>query len=306
MITMDKDLLLNKDQQKVEHVMIDSCPSVLLSLDLNSHKITNITLKITNCGNVKIVNIKYDPIFSGQQVVNIELENLDTFTLQQLEIDDALMVIGLFLCSFGNYFVFQISSKNVGSVLIYKTIFSHLPSYSLAMENTGKVSIIDSVFNNTASGSIIVDTANEVEIVNNQFSIDTLEVLKMMESQHLYISCNRLIGEAINVECLTISSDLQTLSSRRSFPDSTMPSLTAASLNIKSEKQDSTSMNTILWVLVAVGLLVLSVIFLCICCRRRQHQKQKDEEKSAFKSQIKTEKIEYEKNEEKAVMLPPE
>ena len=105
MITMDKDLLLNKDQQKVEHVMIDSCPSVLLSLDLNSHKITNITLKITNCGNVKIVNIKYDPIFSGQQVVNIELENLDTFTLQQLEIDDALMVIGLFLCSFGNYFV---------------------------------------------------------------------------------------------------------------------------------------------------------------------------------------------------------
>lgn len=290
MITMDKDLLLNKDQQKVEHVMIDSCPSVLLSLDLNSHKITNITLKITNCGNVKIVNIKYDPIFSGQQVVNIELENLDTFTLQQLEIDDALMI----------------SLKNVGSVLIYKTIFSQLSSHGMTMENTGKVSIIDSVFNNTASGSIIVDTANEVEIVNNQFSIDTLEVLKMMESQHLYISCNRLIGEAINVECSTISSDLQTLSSRRSSPDSTMPSLTAASLNIKSEKQDSTSMNTILWVLVAVGLLVLSVIFLCICCRRRQHQKQKDEEKSAFKSQIKTEKIEYEKNEEKAVMLPPE
>jgi hypothetical protein len=239
--------------------------------------------------------------------VHIELENLDTFTLQQLDIDDALMVISLLLCSFGNYFVLKISSKHVGSVLIYKTIFSQLPSPGLTMENTGKVSIIDSVFNNTASGSIIVDTANEVEIVNNQFSIDTLEVLKMYQSPNLYISCNRLIGEAIHVECSTISSSVHIVSSSRiSSSNSTMPSLAAASLDIKSEKQDSTSVNTILWVLVAVGLIVLSVFFLCICWKRRQHQKQKDEEKSAFKAQIETETIGSKQNEEKAVMLPTE
>ena len=191
--------------------------------------------------------------------------------------------------------------------MIYKTIFSQLPSNGLAMENTGKVSIIDSVFNNTAFGSIIVDTAEEVEIVNNQFSIDTLEVLKMYESPNLYISCNRLIGEAIHVECSTISSSVHIVSSsRRSSPDSVVPSLATASLDIKSEKQDSTSVNTILWVLVALGLFLLSVIFLCIRCRRRQHQKQKGEEKIAFKAQIETGKIEFEQNEEKAVMLPTE
>ena len=156
-------------------------------------------------------------------------------------------------------------------------------------------SLIDSVFSNTASGSISVDTVEEVEIVNNQFSRDIIEVLKTKNSPNLYISCNRLLGETVNLECATISSALHTLSSGTSLTESPLSSVSSAALDIKSERKENTFENPILWLLLVVGLVVLTVIFICICLRRRKHKDDDDEEKNALNSNIETEKHEAQK-----------
>merc|ERR1712106_373256 len=132
----------------------------------------------------------------------------------------------------------------------------------------------------------------EVEIVNNQFSIDAIEVIALSESPNLYISCNRIIGEPVNVECAKISSAMQTVSSRSSSPDSTMSSYaSSASMDVKSEKQDSTSMDILVLVLlVTLVLIIVALVIICFCCRRRHKEKEGDVE-IEFNDQVETEKL---------------
>ena len=151
----------------------------------------------------------------------------------------------------------------MSEVFLYQNVFSSLPVNGLRIETTDKVSIIDCVFNNTAPGSISVDTVKEVEIVNNQFSIDAIEVMVMRNSHNLYISCNRIIGEPVNVECAKISSAMQTVSLRSSSNSTISSSASSASLDVKSEKQDSTSMDILLWVLVTLVLIIVALVIIC-------------------------------------------
>eukprot|EP00092_Neocalanus_flemingeri_P012806 GFUD01013798.1.p1 GENE.GFUD01013798.1~~GFUD01013798.1.p1 ORF type:complete len:387 (+),score=115.77 GFUD01013798.1:231-1391(+) len=269
-------------------VSIKSCTELLLAVDLSGVNQDIISLTLTDCGEVQIGNIK----FSEDQKLNIELENMDKFTIQKQTFKEAT----------------TITATNVKELLIYKTTFSHLPNPGIKIEKSAKVSIIDCVFNQTSPGSISVNSVDEVEIINNQFSIDTIEVVELNDfyGSNLYISCNRLHEEAVNLECVTISSALQTVSSATSFPASFFSSLTSASMDVKSERQGSSSVNTILWVLVTVGLVVLTAVIICVCCRGRQDKKESDEEKNSLKSNIETERQEVDKDYEKEVMLTPD
>jgi hypothetical protein len=172
----------------------------------------------------------------------------------------------------------------VKELQLYKTTFSLLPTPGLTIENAEKVSIIDCVFNKTYPGSIHVDNVKEVEIVNNQFSINTIEVIKTTKSPNLYISCNRLLGEAVSMECATISSALHTDSSTSVLPESSMSSISSADLDIKSEKQVTTNVSILLWVMIVAGLVFLTVVLLCVCWRGRQSKEDGDEEKNALKN----------------------
>eukprot|EP00092_Neocalanus_flemingeri_P084104 GFUD01105617.1.p1 GENE.GFUD01105617.1~~GFUD01105617.1.p1 ORF type:complete len:389 (+),score=113.83 GFUD01105617.1:309-1475(+) len=283
---------LKKDNPKVDQVSIEFCTELLLAIDLSGVTSTNIHLKLSNCGKVQIVNIKYDPENSGEKKLNLELENMEKFTIQKQTFAEAT----------------TITATNVKELLIYKTTFSHLSNPGIKIEKSAKVSIIDCVFNETSPGSISVNSVDEVEIINNQFSINTIEVVELNDfyGSNLYISCNRLHEEAVNLECVTISSALHTVSSATSFPASFFSSLTSASMDVKSERQGSSSVNTILWVLVAVGLVVLTAVFICVCCRGRQDKKKSDEEKNSLKSNIETERQEVDKDYEKEVMLTPD
>ena len=181
---------------------------------------------------------------------------------------------------------------NVKSVLLYQASLSHLPPPGLSVVNADKVSIIDSVLNNTTPGVVSLDTVEEVEIVNNQFNIDTIQLVQTKNSTSLYISCNRLHDEPVNLECATISSSLNTVSSRSSLSSTSLSSMISPGPTL-SEKQGSIPDNSILWLLVCVGLAVLTTITICICCRGMQGDKGGvDEEKHALNPNIETEKQE--------------
>jgi len=264
-------------EPEVAHILLHSCQELILSLDLSGVSHHNLTLQVKDSGQVRIGNIKSSQARDREHQLNIQLEDVDKFIIEKQTIEEAL----------------TISSSSVGEVLIYQSALSSIPPPGLTLENADKVSLIDSVFSNTASGSISVDTVGEVEIVNNQFSRDIIELLKTNNSQNLYISCNRLLGEAVNLECATISSALDTLSSVPSLAESSSSSVSSAALDIKSERNETPNENTILWLLLVISLVILTVIFICICLRRRkQHKDEDDEEKNALNSNIETEKQE--------------
>ena len=88
----DKIVNLDKDILTRDNVTIESCASLSLSMDLSGVTTATISILVKNCGNVEIVNIKQDPASHGLQVVDIQLQNLDTFTMQDLHIEDEIMV----------------------------------------------------------------------------------------------------------------------------------------------------------------------------------------------------------------------
>ena len=77
---------------EVTHVTLDSCPSLTLSIDLLEVKATNLTIQIKNSGIVEISNIKYDASLHRHQKLNFQLQNLEKFHMEGLQIDDTLMV----------------------------------------------------------------------------------------------------------------------------------------------------------------------------------------------------------------------
>ena len=175
-------------------------------------------------------------------------------------------------------------------IFLYRNKFSSLPAPGLVVENTNKVSIIDCVFSDIAPGAISVDTVEEVEIVNNQFSIKTIEAIETRNCPNLYISCNRILEDPINVECAKISSDLQI-----SFPGNSSLylqtySLPAASPNVKSSLETTDSLTILLWVLIILFFIIMLVI-MCILYRRRKLQKVGDVQ-IEFKDNVETEKLE--------------
>jgi len=268
--------------QQVSQVTVQSCTQLLLTLDLSGVNTTNMNINIKDCGKVQVENIKSDPIIPGDQKLNFVLENLENFIIQEQTIEGEILI----------------SSTNVSVLFIYKTIFSSQSSPRIDIKMADKVSIIDSVFNTTTNGAITLDTVKKVEIVNNEFSIDTVKVLITKDSPNLYISCNRLHGETFSMECVTISPALHSVSSAISLSSSYLP---PPSPDIKSAKPYSGSPNTILWLLVGVGLSVLSLVTVCVCCRGRR--KRGEEEENFLKSNIETERNEVENNHEKDIML---
>ena len=147
------------------------------------------------------------------------------------------------------------------------------------MKSSDRVSVFDSKFSDIFPAAIVVNAVEDVKIVSSEFNIKITDVVKAENSPNLYISCNRLIGQPINMECASISNSAMFISS-----DPTLATISSSLVPMKTEKQDEESVNSILWLLIAVGLLVLSTIFACTMFRLRSNRRKKMEKKSEFVS----------------------
>ena len=76
---------------KVPTVTIESCPQLLLSLDLSDVTTTNIIIKIRDSGKLQLESIQFDPI-AREQNLTLELDNLKIFTIQEQTIGGAILV----------------------------------------------------------------------------------------------------------------------------------------------------------------------------------------------------------------------
>ena len=145
-------------------------------------------------------------------------------------------------------------------ILILNSQFTLLPPAGLNVQNSQKLSVFNSKFNEIAPAAIAVNSVEEVKIVSNEFSMDTVGVIQTANSPNLYISCNRLLGEPTNRECASVSE------SSTSF----VHSVFSPSLSVKTEDQHIGSVNSPLWLLISIGFVAISIILVCILCRRRK------------------------------------
>ena len=78
---------------QISRIQLNSCPDVVLSLDLESVEPGVQTLEIKNSQNVKIESIKFDPKFENQQRLRMMFSNVVRAVLSNLEVTETLQVI---------------------------------------------------------------------------------------------------------------------------------------------------------------------------------------------------------------------
>lgn len=261
--------------QEVRSVLIQSCEDLLVGLDLTGVNPTQIPIKFKNCGKVSFSFINFDRQFTGGQMIKFHLETVNSVKMEGLEVKDAM----------------QIKTNRVKELLLTGNRFTHIPLPGFEIVHADKLVINDNYFHRISPGSITVKSAKEVEVINNQFSINADRVVDSSEGSRLYISCNRLLGQSISLECVTTTTT--TTLAPSTTTTTTTTSTTAVIMTTESKElmlgnnneevksaENGLSVELLIGLVVGVAvlILVLLIVVVILCCRRRQ-QKAKAESK---------------------------
>jgi len=180
-------LNIREQGQEIKTVQIKGCNDLVLLLDLNSVNPSEISFQLKNCGTIRLEEVTFEPLYAGQQLLSLEVSTVLKFILDNLEIEET----------------FKVNGSNIKEFLISDVTFSHIPENGLIFDTTDKLSITDSVFKRISPASITAVGSKDILILNNQFNINAVEVIKASKGSKLYISCNRLLDEPLNPECVT-------------------------------------------------------------------------------------------------------
>jgi len=233
---------------------------------LKSVNPTDISFKLQDCGTIRLEEVTFEPLYAGQQLLSLEVSSVLIFILHNLEIEEA----------------FQVNGSNIKEFLISDVTFSHIPENGLIFDRTDKLSIKDSVFKRISPASITAVGSKDILILNNQFNINAVEVIKASKGSKLYISCNRLLAEPLNPECVTTTTVTESPPTSPTVTRESYPSEVYQPPEV-SEKQIEESWVTVELVIgVTVGgflvlfLLIIVIIFIMCNYKKKGKTKTKD------------------------------
>jgi len=264
-LTLELQLFIRDQGQEVREVKVDSCSDLFISLDLRGVNPTDIPFRFKNIGDLRFESIQFEQHYSGQQRLDIQLEHVTRVFLEDIRVDEAL----------------QLTAKKVKEVVVRRSHFEHIPLPGMVLTQTDRLTVENSVFKRIAAQAISVDTTiRNLKVVNNEFNINAVKVVKTTAGDHLYISCNRLLGQPSSPECVSMAAPPPSPSP---VPISTSPPQPALSPPSPSpplpERRSSlVSLELVIGIVAGVGgvLLLLLLTLILICCRRR---KEKEREK---------------------------
>jgi len=251
--------------QEVRSVVIESCLNLILQLDLTGVNPTHIPFKFKNIGRIALDSVKFDPRFTGSQLISLEFETVNSVVLEGVDIQEAV----------------QISTSRVKELFIHKSNFTHVPLPGLSISQTDKLSISESIFTRISPGSINVQQAKEVEVVNNQFNINAIKVVNSTEGSSLYISCNRLLGVPGSPECVLTSTSTPPTVVTVMQPSTTTTATTTTAITtniVLSDAHSSVlSLELLIGLVVGIGvlLILLFLVVIYLCCKRKKKEKEK-------------------------------
>jgi len=269
-LTLELQLFIRDQGQEVREVMVESCSDLFISLDLRGVNPTDIPFRFKNIGNLRLESVQFESHYSGQQQLALHMEHVTTVLLEDLRVEEAL----------------QLAAKKVKEVVLRRSHFVHIPLPGIVLQQTDRLTVENSVFTRIAAHAISVDTTiRNLKVVNNEFNINAVKVVKTTAGDHLYISCNRLLGQPSSPECVSMASPPSSPSppttSSPPQPSLSPPSPTPP---MPERRSSLVSLELVIGIVAGVGgvLLLLLLTLLLICCRRRQEkerEKVKKEEK---------------------------
>merc|ERR550517_987458 len=256
---------------EVREVKVESCSDLFISLDLRGVNPTDIPFRFKNIGNLRLESVQFESHYSGQQRLDLHMEHVTRVLLEDLRVEEAL----------------QLTAKKVKEVVLRRSHFEHIPLPGIVLQQTDRLTIENSVFTRIAAHAIPVDTTiRNLKVVNNEFNINAVKVVKTTAGDHLYISCNRLLGQPSSPECVSMASPPSSPSppTTSSPPQPELSPPSSPTPPMPERRSSLVSLELVIGIVAGVGgvLLLLLPTLLLICCRRRQEkerEKVKKEEK---------------------------
>lgn len=254
------EFFMKEMMQEISMVNVSSCQDLVVSLDVVGVNPTNININFKNSQKIRIDQILFDSRYADNQKLSINFYNVDTFSFIGLDVKEAI----------------EVTADNVKEAKFIKSSFSHIPMNGISVSQAKSLEIRDCVFMRIQPRSVVAKNTKDVTIMNNQFNINAIKVVSAREGAHLYISCNRLLGESISPECVTRESPSRTTMSTTTTTEAT--TTTSSTTIIIQEKevanQSTDNSNTMVYVGIAAGvvgflILILIIVLLWLYCRRR-------------------------------------
>ena len=78
---------------QVRSISLHNCKDLLLGLDFLGINPSKIPLTIHKCGNVILDFVIFEPEYSGRQNLNLSIQNLESFSMMELHVDEPFKVI---------------------------------------------------------------------------------------------------------------------------------------------------------------------------------------------------------------------
>ena len=155
--------------------------------------------------------------------------------------------------------------------LLESSTLSHFPPNSVTIERTSKVIIKDCIFLRLSSGSVKIKKTKQVEVINNELSINAIKAISASEGSHLFISCNRLLGDPIAPECLPTTTTMASMET--AFLTSSSALLSRLNSNEgKHDSSDFVAVQTLFSVVTgALVVLTILIIVIIVLVWRRNH-----------------------------------
>ena len=126
--------------------------------------------------------------------------------------------------------------------------------------------IKDCIFLRLNTGSITIKKTKQVEVINNELSINAIKAISATEGSHLFISCNRLLGDPVPPECLPTTTTSTTTTTMSTMETTFRTSSSALLSRLNQDSTDSPSSVTVetLAGVVTGALVVLTILIIVI------------------------------------------
>jgi len=166
-------------------LVVDSCPDLILNLDLRGLNLSRVSTVFRNSDTLSIESIILDSRNAEREVLKLQFYRIKSLLLTGVKVHSQI----------------KLEAVNVQKFQLLSSSFANLPTRGLVVNGSARLEILDCVFEKVHFKSIVVERTRSLTIVGNQFGGSGLKILSYRDSSSASIHCNRVLGTQATPEC---------------------------------------------------------------------------------------------------------
>merc|ERR1711892_1263927 len=174
-----------KADQEIVSLVVQSCPDLIVNLDLRGLNLSRVQTVFRNCETLSIESIILDKRNTVNKVLRMEFNEIKNLIISRVEVESRV----------------KIQALNVNKFQILNSSFANLPTRGLLVNGSAQLEILHPVFKKMHYKSIVVERTRALDLVGNQFGGAGVKILSYRDSSSAKIECNRVPGSVARPEC---------------------------------------------------------------------------------------------------------